>query len=65
MFSQADYALAAHLLGLPMPVTPAEQAAAAPMTARVLRDFADGATERDGKLTGSIRGNEIVELYRC
>ena len=60
MFSQADYALAARLLGLPMPVTPAEQAAAAPMTARVLRDFmqmrppsADGNIE--GMYTGATR----------
>ena len=60
MFSQADYALAARLLGLPMPVTPAEQAAAAPMTARVLRDFmqmrppsADG--DADGIYTGATR----------
>ena len=60
MFSQADYALAARLLGLPMPVTPAEQAAAAPMTARVLRDFmqmrppsANG--DADGIYTGATR----------
>jgi len=60
VFSQADYALAARLLGLPMPVTPAEQAAAAPMTARVLRDFmqmrppsADG--DADGIYTGATR----------
>ncbi|OUW91490.1 MAG: hypothetical protein CBD94_01870 [Gammaproteobacteria bacterium TMED234] len=60
MFSQADYALAARLLGLPMPVTPAEQAAAAPMTARVLRDFmqmrppsADGGS--DAMYTGATR----------
>lgn len=39
MFSRADYELASRLLGLPMPETPAEQAAAAPMTAKVLRDF--------------------------
>ena len=39
MFSQADYALASRLTGLPMPRTPDEQAAAAPVTARVLRDY--------------------------
>jgi len=39
VFSQADYALAARLTGMPMPTTPAEQAAAAPVTARVLRDY--------------------------
>lgn len=39
MFSQADYELAARFLGLPVPSTPAEKAAAAPMTAVVVRDF--------------------------
>mgnify|MGYP003110980261 FL=1 len=39
MFSQADYALAARLLGQPMPTTAAEQAMMAPMVSRVLRDF--------------------------
>ncbi len=39
MFSQADYALAARLLGQPMPTSAAEQAAMAPMVSRVLRDF--------------------------
>ncbi len=39
MFSQADYALAARILGQPMPTTAAEQAAMAPMVSRVLRDF--------------------------
>ena len=39
MFSQADYALASRLTGLPMPRTPDEQAAAAPVTVRVLRDY--------------------------
>jgi len=39
VFSQADYALAARLLGQPMPTTAAEQAMMAPMVSRVLRDF--------------------------
>jgi uncharacterized protein YdiU (UPF0061 family) len=39
VFSQADYALAARILGQPMPTTAAEQAAMAPMVSRVLRDF--------------------------
>lgn len=39
MFSQADYELAARVLGLPVPTTAAEKAAAAPMTAVVIRDF--------------------------
>ena len=39
MFSPADFELAAKLVGLPVPNTPAEQAAAIPVTARVLRDY--------------------------
>lgn len=39
MFSPQDYELAARLLGLPVPKTPAECAAAAPMTAAVLRSY--------------------------
>lgn len=39
MFSPADYELAARILGLPVPSTPAEKAAAAPMTAVVLREY--------------------------
>lgn len=39
MFSPADYELAARILGLPVPTTPAEKAAAAPMTAVVLREY--------------------------
>ena len=39
MFSQADYALAARLLGRPMPTSAAEQAMMAPMVSQVLRDF--------------------------
>ena len=60
MFSQADYALAARLMGLPMPVTPAEQAAAVPVTARVLRDFMQmrppsAGSDADGMYTGATR----------
>ena len=39
MFSPADFELAARILGLPVPSTPAEKAAAAPMTAVVLREY--------------------------
>lgn len=39
MFSPADFELAAKLVGLPVPQSPAEQAAAIPVTARVLRDY--------------------------
>ena len=60
MFSQADYALAARMMGLPMPVTAAEQAAAAPVTARVLRDFMQmrppsAGMDADGMYTGATR----------
>ena len=39
MFSPADYELAARLTGLPVPRTPAEQAAAAPTVAAILRSY--------------------------
>jgi hypothetical protein len=39
VFSPQDYELAARILGLPVPITAAEQAAAAPMTAVVMRSF--------------------------
>jgi hypothetical protein len=39
VFSPQDYELAARLLGLPVPKTPAECAAATPMTATVLRSY--------------------------
>ena len=39
MFSPQDFELAARLLGLPVPETPAECAAAIPMTATVLRSY--------------------------
>tara|TARA_A100001201_G_C4053999_1_gene190524 strand:+ start:86 stop:589 length:504 start_codon:yes stop_codon:yes gene_type:complete len=60
VFSQADYALAARMMGLPMPVTAAEQAAAAPVTARVLRDFMQmrppsAGMDADGMYTGATR----------
>ena len=42
MFSPAEYELAARVLGLPVPENEAERAAAAPMVAKVLRDFGRG-----------------------
>lgn len=39
MFSPQDFELAARLLGLPVPETPAECAAAVPLTAAVLRSY--------------------------
>lgn len=60
MFSAADYELAARVLGLPVPTTPAEQAAAAPMTARVVREFGRAlppvpGDDADGIYTGATR----------
>lgn len=60
MFSRADYALASRMLGLPMPETPDEQAAAAPMVAQVLRTFSQGRApriepEQGGMYTGATR----------
>ena len=60
MFSQADYELAARVLGLPVPQTPAEKAAATPITARVVREFARGlpsvpGQEGEGIYTGATR----------
>ncbi len=39
MFSPQEYAFAARALGLPVPETAAEKAAAAPLVARVLREY--------------------------
>lgn len=60
MFSQADYELAARVLGLPVPQTAAEKAAATPITARVVREFARGlpsvpGQEGEGIYTGATR----------
>ena len=58
MFSKADYELAARILGLPVPETPAEQAAATPVTAEILRRFGQGRApmpgmEQNGFYTGA------------
>lgn len=60
MFSKADYELAARILGLPVPQTPAEMAAATPATAHVLRRFGQGlppmpGQEGEGFYTGATR----------
>lgn len=60
MFSPQDYELAARVLGLPVPRTPAEQAAAAPMVSVVLRNFHRAAPpvpghEGEGIQTGATR----------
>lgn len=60
MFSKADYELAARILGLPVPQTPAEMAAATPATAQVIRRFGQGlppmpGQEGDGFYTGATR----------
>ncbi len=49
MFSPQDYELAARILGLPVPTTPAERAVAAPMTAAVLRNFHRAAPPMPGR----------------
>ena len=60
MFSPADYELAARVMGLPVQQTPAEMAAATPITARVVREFARGippmpGMEGEGIYTGATR----------
>jgi hypothetical protein len=60
VFSKADYELAARILGLPVPQTPAEMAAATPATAQVIRRFGQGlppmpGREGDGFYTGATR----------
>jgi hypothetical protein len=60
VFSPQDYEFASRVLGLPCPKTPAEMAAAAPMTATVLRNFHRVAPpmpgmEGDGIMTSPTR----------
>jgi len=60
VFSQADYELASRVLGLPVPRTAAEMAAAAPAVARVVREFGRGTPpmpghDTDGMYTGATR----------
>lgn len=54
MFSKADYELAARILGLPVPETPAEQAAAAPVTAEIIRRFSQGRAPMPGMEQGGF-----------
>lgn len=65
MFSKADYELAARVLGLPVPETPAEMAAATPATAAVLRRFGTAlppmpGQEADGIYTGATRSLNVM-----
>ena len=67
MFSKADYELAARILGLPVPQTPAEMAAATPATAHVLRRFGQGlppmpGQEGEGFYTGATRSLNVYAL---
>lgn len=49
MFSPQDYELAARIVGLPCPQTPAERAAAAPMTSVILKNFYKAAPPMPGR----------------
>lgn len=49
MFSPQDYELAARIVGLPCPQTPAERAAATPMTAVILKNFYKAAPPMPGR----------------
>ena len=60
MFSESDYELAARVLGLPIPRTQAERAAATPMVATVLKNYYRAAPpmpgmEGDGMMTQPTR----------
>ena len=68
MFSPQEYQLAATVLGLPVPVSAAEQAAATPLTAMVLRNFGrakppvPGFEDQRGVQTGATRSlNSPIE----
>ena len=62
MYSPAEYALAARVLGLPVPNTPAECAAAAPLTAVVLRNLERGAPPMPGTNTGNAVSSNTFSL---
>lgn len=49
MFSPQDYEFAARIVGLPCPQTPAERAAATPMTAAILKNFYKAAPPMPGR----------------
>jgi len=55
VFSPADYELTARITGLPVPRTVAERAAAAPIVARVLREFGRGMAPSPGFEDPSVR----------
>ena len=62
MFSPADYALAARVTGLPIPTTPAECAAAAPLVAQVLRNLERGAPPIPGSYDGNAVSSNTFQL---
>jgi len=60
VFSPQDYELAARIVGLPCPQTPAERAAATPMTSVILKNFFKAAPpmpgrEAEGMITSPTR----------
>lgn len=55
MFSDSDYELAARVLGLPVPRTPAERAAATPMVSTVLKNYYRAAPPMPG-----MEGNGLM-----
>lgn len=64
MFSDSDYELAARILGLPVPRTPAERAAATPMVATVLRNYYRAAPPMPGREDGGIMTQPTRSLNR-
>ena len=62
MFSPADYALAARVMGLPVPNTPAECAAAAPLTAAVLRNIGKATPPMVGTRDGNAISSNTFAL---
>lgn len=62
MFSPSEYALAARVTGLPLPNTPAECAAAAPLVAQVLRNLERGAPPPPGSYDGNAVSSNTFQL---
>jgi len=62
LYSPAEYALAARVLGLSVPTTPAECAAAAPLTAVVLRNFDKGTPPMPGTNDGNALSSATFSL---
>lgn len=64
VFSPQDYELAARITGLPCPTTPAERAAAAPMTAVILRNFYKAAPPMPGREGEGLNTSPTRSLNR-